>query len=660
MNKVYSRINWENEPSTKTPLNEHNLNKIDFAVDEIDNRVIELDSTKAKNTDLQTLSTRVDNLILNAGDSSAECTDARVTEDGTTYDTLKKRLDAEHSSVIEDISQLSNDISNVSEMGNVRVNLFDYSNVLHNTAIPQGNFNYITETFEAPDNSLSNIIDVIEGETYNFFMVESGNVINYLHYSLYISFADANKKIIETISIPYDEKASVIAPTEAKFMRFQYKTHYEENTIMVVQGDYIPNTFYSHDYVISSGACKHLMHDKKKNPLVDNEGHYYYPTVTGVTNCTVADTPIYKLGDINSNTKIRFNNNNGEHAIAKLDLNGALFEKWETIGIMVYINSQTFNKLRQINIYLGNGNDTDYTTKPMKFFHYANLRVGWNYLTWGNFEFSMNNVLTNSRTCDRLFIEFEARVEVVDNTDIGEIIIDAIVLNRKLKPTIFISHDGMWETSRDSGLYDYYINNNIPCSIYWKNWDVKSTDSSELVEIAKTLHSHGCKLGIYGSYGEDNLPIQYGTDWKTMVENAINNRNALENIIGEEVIGYAFSQAISNGMMISALKQAGFKIGRDGVNVHNTGYFDKDIFAIGMYTCANDTTFEAVKSKIDDTIQYGRMLSIFTHATPTENPDTYECQYSVWKEIIDYLITLRDNGDIILTTHEDYYKMDER
>ena len=110
MNKVYSRINWENEPSTKTPLNEHNLNKIDFAVDEIDNRVIELDSTKAKNTDLQTLSTRVDNLILNAGDSSAECTDARVTEDGTTYDTLKKRLDAEHSNVTSDISQLSNEI----------------------------------------------------------------------------------------------------------------------------------------------------------------------------------------------------------------------------------------------------------------------------------------------------------------------------------------------------------------------------------------------------------------------------------------------------------------------------------------------------------------------------------------------------------------------
>lgn len=112
MNKVYSRTNWENEPSTKTPLNEHNLNKIDFAVDEIDNRVIELDATKAKNTDLQTLSTRVDNLILNAGDSSVEAADARVTEDGTVYDTLKNRLDAEHSNVTSDISQLSNDLEN--------------------------------------------------------------------------------------------------------------------------------------------------------------------------------------------------------------------------------------------------------------------------------------------------------------------------------------------------------------------------------------------------------------------------------------------------------------------------------------------------------------------------------------------------------------------
>ncbi len=46
MNKAYERINWENYPSEKTPLNEDNLNKIDVALDEVDNRVVAQETTK--------------------------------------------------------------------------------------------------------------------------------------------------------------------------------------------------------------------------------------------------------------------------------------------------------------------------------------------------------------------------------------------------------------------------------------------------------------------------------------------------------------------------------------------------------------------------------------------------------------------------------------
>ena len=44
--KTYNRINWENYPSDKTPLNERNLNKIDYSVNEQDDRIITLDVTK--------------------------------------------------------------------------------------------------------------------------------------------------------------------------------------------------------------------------------------------------------------------------------------------------------------------------------------------------------------------------------------------------------------------------------------------------------------------------------------------------------------------------------------------------------------------------------------------------------------------------------------
>ncbi|MCQ2771171.1 MAG: hypothetical protein MJ236_05175 [Clostridia bacterium] len=46
MDKIYSRVNWKNEPSTETPVNAENLNKMDSAIDTLDSRVVLLDSGK--------------------------------------------------------------------------------------------------------------------------------------------------------------------------------------------------------------------------------------------------------------------------------------------------------------------------------------------------------------------------------------------------------------------------------------------------------------------------------------------------------------------------------------------------------------------------------------------------------------------------------------
>lgn len=67
-------------------------------------------SVQAKGNEL---GTRIDNLILNAGDSSAECADARVTKDGTVHDTLKNRLDTEYSQLSSEIEEETNRAKNV-------------------------------------------------------------------------------------------------------------------------------------------------------------------------------------------------------------------------------------------------------------------------------------------------------------------------------------------------------------------------------------------------------------------------------------------------------------------------------------------------------------------------------------------------------------------
>ena len=52
MEKIASRINWENEPSTNTPINEENLNKMDIEINTLDDRVILLDTKKANESDV--------------------------------------------------------------------------------------------------------------------------------------------------------------------------------------------------------------------------------------------------------------------------------------------------------------------------------------------------------------------------------------------------------------------------------------------------------------------------------------------------------------------------------------------------------------------------------------------------------------------------------
>lgn len=60
LSKYYTRINWKNRPSTSTPLGETNLNHMDSAVDELDNRIVTLDAEKFKTSDAQKLCNGID------------------------------------------------------------------------------------------------------------------------------------------------------------------------------------------------------------------------------------------------------------------------------------------------------------------------------------------------------------------------------------------------------------------------------------------------------------------------------------------------------------------------------------------------------------------------------------------------------------------------
>ncbi len=98
--KIYSKINWKDEPIEETPLSARNLNKIDSALDEIDKRVVEVNN-------------RVETLVT-AEQSGDEVTDIRVGYDGSIYPSagasVRSQVSKLSESIDENYSELKGDI----------------------------------------------------------------------------------------------------------------------------------------------------------------------------------------------------------------------------------------------------------------------------------------------------------------------------------------------------------------------------------------------------------------------------------------------------------------------------------------------------------------------------------------------------------------------
>lgn len=131
--------------------------------------------------DTNNLNTRLDNLILNSGDSSAEVVDARVDSDGKTYTTLKERLDIE-------TSELKSDLADIVTIN--RVDLLIGVNIIEHTYIKQG----VKYTDPASFFTLENVA-LEPNKTY--VGVSNGSSTLSSYFARFINYKDAHKNYLE-------------------------------------------------------------------------------------------------------------------------------------------------------------------------------------------------------------------------------------------------------------------------------------------------------------------------------------------------------------------------------------------------------------------------------------------------------------------------------
>lgn len=116
---AYDRINWENAPSTETPLSAENLNTMDAKIAALDAQAEELSEKHNQLEDsVELLDQRMDTFAsLPAGTTAgnAELIEAR-TINGQAYNTLHNALDGEFSGVKTDISSINTEIIKIANI----------------------------------------------------------------------------------------------------------------------------------------------------------------------------------------------------------------------------------------------------------------------------------------------------------------------------------------------------------------------------------------------------------------------------------------------------------------------------------------------------------------------------------------------------------------
>lgn len=104
------------------------------------------------------------------------------------------------------------------------------------------------------------------------------------------------------------------------------------------------------------------------------------------------------------------------------------------------------------------------------------------------------------------------------------------------------------------------------------------------------------------------------------------------------------------------LKQLGFKMARYAVSPDKsliTG-FDQSSFRVPTLEI-QDSNLDDIKSKIDEAIDEGASLSIFTHLVQTSATNEWNTSLSVYKQMLDYIKQKVDSDQIKVVTWREFY-----
>lgn len=324
------------------------------------------------------------------------------------------------------------------------------------------------------------------------------------------------------------------------------------------------------------------------------------------------------------------------------------FGDFESITVLMYTTVRAFNNKFKLQFYIQLASSkaaNKYGTAM--FVDTSLLNVG-----WGTYKIPFSAfTFANGASIEEMdLIRFRLRV-LSSPTENLDIICGGYIYNERMKPTVVMSFDGVYDTDTvTGGKFDALIQNKIHATMFQSVNTIYSDDTKSV--FYNHVINDGLEIQMYATANreyvqtEDNPEAQYN-ELRTQKEWLYENR------IGGLPTMYAAPNGILPNTTLNLLKSLGFKMSRSGSACYVNRFTEKD-FNVGFKGIFGTNTSDSIKNMIDEAITEGKAIFLFTHEVKN-NPASYDSDISNFKSVCDYIGEQITNGKMQSMNFTEFY-----
>ena len=517
-------------------------------------------------------------------------------------------------------------------------NLLDESNIEADVSpVTWGTPDY-TETYAAVGTYTSPVIEVVVGETYAVldatgFTTDQWGIAQYSADTLWVSSTNTSTSGLYTvpagikyIRVTKDKLMAQVKLYDANFSE-GYETYGEKSNVptdseleatndrvLAIENDYSTND--------------DLLNQIDKTDLVSSVGEviFDFGVPDSIENATVTySTSIVKRTSQSVKSVSLASNNN------RLDYTGLSIDVLEDDVLSFFLYADEEDIATTATIYLSI-NDVVVATVSS----YTNVH-GWNCFKW---VVSADTTITS--------------VKLLMQGASSTVYLDSIVKNYKLKPCVLLNFDSMYTNLTDI-VYPLLKSYNYPATFAFQNGHV-FTDGNAITKASfLDMLDDGWDYSMYGAGGTrpaSITDISLYDDWVDYLQEYLDDL-AVVGVFNPSA--YFAPNNAGSDMLVAVTKELGFKSYRMSNSKIPITHWDEETFEMPT-GFISDSNLSTVQGHIDDAIEQGNCVSIFTHSIYASNPDpALYTSTSVYTSLLNYIKTYVDNGQLEVITYRDFY-----